>query len=73
MQIADHLARVSKSVGLRRGLRIHNLTNSPVILLVWTPTLRTNVLYQLVHRAGRWPPEMLHLQVTALTTKRDSP
>lgn len=38
MQIAELLAKVSKSVGLRRGLRVHNLTSSPVMLLVWIPT-----------------------------------
>ena len=44
-----------------------------VLLLVWAPTLRNIALHQLVHRAGRWPPELTHFQVTALATRRDSP
>lgn len=43
-----------------------------VLLLVHTPTLRTTALYQSVHWAGKRPPDLLHLKVTALATRRDS-
>lgn len=72
MYIAGLLPRDAKSEGWKRDLRICVFHQFPGDGATASPhTLRTTALCQLVHRAGKRPPELLHLKVTALAIRRD--
>lgn len=73
MYIAGLLSRDAKSEGWKRDLRICVFYQFPEDGATAGPhtNFENHCTIPSVHRAGKRPPELLHLKVTALATRRD--